>query len=140
MTFAEASEKYDIPVKVFYALHKKGALPYQLQNEHIDKIEFLSLVWGKDIFLRMQLSRKNKKKREKLINEADLNKVEQYILNRYLNAIESGERLHKPQIANEVRTYLGAPITAKLFETIEQMRKKAYYMIGKSKKDDADKS
>jgi hypothetical protein len=133
LTYLEASEKYNIPVKALYELHNRGILPYGLKKEHEQIIEHISYVWGKEAFLRLQLSRKTKKKREKLIKEADLNKLEHYILNRYLNALKQNKHLKQAQVANEVKTYLGAPITDKLFKTIERMRKKAYNMHAKAK-------
>jgi hypothetical protein len=43
MEFKEASEKYNIPLKALYVLHKKGVLPLRLQNEHLERLELLYL-------------------------------------------------------------------------------------------------
>jgi hypothetical protein len=127
MKLKEAADKYRIPIKALAKMYRMGLLSLELTSEQLSHIEFISNIWGKNEFIRWQMSKKPKKQREKIIREAGMNKIEQYLYNRYFNAIKKGDKLYKAQLANEVKTYLGVPITDKLFNTIEQMRKKAYY-------------
>ena len=137
MTFQEVTSKYNIPLKALYELYKREIIPYELNEEHEKVIEHISYVWGKDIFIRMQLAKKSKKQREKIMTEAnmDLNRIELYIYNRYINSLEQGKRISQPQIINEVNTYLRVPRSRKLIEMVEKMRKRAYNKMAKARKE-----
>ena len=136
MTFKEATEKYKIPVKALYALYNRDVIPLELEEEHEKILKHISYVWGKDIFLRMQLTKKSRQKREKIMTEADmnLNRIEIYIYNRYINSLQKGEKLSQHQILNEVKTYLRVPYSNKVIEMIRRMRKKAYNAVAKAKR------
>ena len=137
MTFHEVTSKYNIPLKALYELHKRDIIPYEIDQEHEKIIEHISHVWGKDIFIRMQLAKKSKKQREKIMTEADmdLNRIELYIYNRYINSLKEGKRISQPQVINEVKTYLRVPRSKKLTETVEKMRKRAYNKMAKARKE-----
>ena len=135
MDLKDVSKKYKIPLKAVYKLHLRGVIPDKLDKEHEKIIEHITHIWGKEEFLRMQISRINKKKRFMLIHAADLNKVEKYVLTTYFNAMDENKRLSRKEIASQVNTYLKVPVTRELFNTIERMRKKAYYMMERAKKD-----
>lgn len=129
MTYQEASTTFGIPLKALTKLKEQSLLSRRLADADIEKLKFLGEIWGKDSYIKMQLARRTKEHRKKLVAEAGNTKIENYIYNRYLN-LEEGKRMPKQQIAGEVIYYFKADkINRKeLFQTIARMRKKVYNM------------
>jgi hypothetical protein len=135
VTYQEASTTFGIPLKALAQMKEQSLLSKRLTDADIEKLRFLSKIWGKDSYIRMQLARRTKEHRKKLVAEAGNTKIENYIYNRYLN-LEEGKRMPRQQIAAEVIYYFKVEkINRKeLLKTIERMRKKVYNMRVKEKK------
>ncbi len=92
----------------------------------INNLSFLSHIWGKREFLKLQIARKSKKERKTLLLTAELTKPESYVLNRYLN--RKGARIYINQILDELHSYYGIRPTSKSKTLVKRMRRKAKYI------------
>ena len=129
MTFAEASRKYKLSLKVFHRMRELGLITSDpLTGEDAHTIEIVSVLYGDMVLLRAQLSKFDRARREDLVRTAELAKWERYVVNRYRNHItrKSGGNLYVKQVADEIRRYYGIEKTFEVIKRIYQLRKRAY--------------
>ncbi len=122
MTLEEASRQFKIDIDDLKVMVKEGLISDPIMESEINNLSFLSYFWEKSYWLKRQLSRMNKKARMSLVHTAGLSRIESYIFNRYYNA---SERLFVKQVAEEIRSNYGTPITKGLINTIYRIRRKA---------------
>lgn len=129
MTFADASRRFNLPVKILCRLLELGLIAGTTLKDDDEKIvAFMSKIYADTALLRIQLSRFSRVRREDLIRTAELAKWESYVFNRYRNHImkKTGGRLYVKQVADEIRRYYGMRKTFEVIRRIYQLRKKAY--------------
>jgi hypothetical protein len=85
MTLEELSHQFKIPLEDLKAMRVEGLLSEPLHPQEINNLSFLSYFWGKSVWIKRQLRRRNKKARQALMLTADLSKIESFIFNRYYN-------------------------------------------------------
>lgn len=136
MDYKEASRIYTIPVAALYMLKKEGVIGEPLTLIERAHLLVVSKIWGKNAFLRMQLSRKTKKVRLKLIEKPELTRVERHILTRFRNHYEqnNGEWLYREVVEKEVSSLFKIPLDQRLRDTVRKMRQKAKNDIKKAGK------
>jgi len=128
MTFAEASRKYKLPLKVFRRLRELGLVKGDpLADEDIHAIEIVRAVYGDRVLLRAQLARFDRATREDLVRTPELAKWERYVVNRYRNHVtKKSGKLYVKQVADEIRRYYGIEKTPEVIARIYCLRKRAY--------------
>jgi len=126
MTPDELAQSFRIPRKALRLLQKNALLSFPPTEAEINNLSFLSHVWGKREFLKLQLACLSQKNRKKLLLTAELTKPESYVLNRYLN--RNGRRIYVRQLLDELRSYYGVPNSPDTKKLIRRMRRKARYI------------
>ena len=132
MTLDEAARQFRIPVKALRAMQEQGLISYPLKESDLNNLSFLSHLWGREKYLRLQLASRSMARRQQIIRAADLNKIEQYVLNRYLN-LQPGQKLHYKLVADEIESYYKAPRIVAL-NAIRKIRKRVYNQRQRGKK------
>ncbi len=131
MSLDEIAQTFRIPRKALWLLQKNSLLSFPPTEAEINNLSFLSHVWGKREFLKLQLASRSKKERKELLLTAELTKPESYVLNRYLN--QGSHRIYMRQILDELRSYYGISISSDTKRLIRRMRRKARYLRAKNK-------
>ena len=128
MTFKEVSEIYGLPQKLLIRLKEMGLIGEPLDAESERKIEFLSAFWGKEWFIKLELSGYSVKKRQMMARKAELNKWEGYVYQRYLNALKDGKskRIMINEIVEELNRNYKIPVEHISILRIRQLRKRAW--------------
>lgn len=103
---------------------REKLISFPPREEDIRNLKFLLKFWGKQFWLKRQMSKMNRKDRENIINTSGLTKIESYIYSRYLNSIQSGKRVSVERLMTELHRNYGVKLDTKLKETILRIRKK----------------
>lgn len=142
MKYQDVADAYKLPLNVLYVLRAKGILfsDHELCDEEIVMLKGIAQIWGSEYFLRKQLARISKQRREKIIQSPELTKPERFMFNRFLKAKQTGEpgELSVHQVASEAMTFLRIPddakTTLKMVKIARRMRQKSYYELRKKRK------
>ena len=93
------------------------------------KILFLQKIWGDKILLRAQLSKMNKKERQRFLDTCDYEtKWERYAFTRLKNHIynESRSKLSLKRLIEEIETYYKFEMKVKKVKKLLKIRKRIY--------------
>ena len=134
MSYKEIAEKYNLPTKLIIELCSRSILHQPISDSEHDGLLMLSSIWGKDVFIKLQLTKKSQRERLKLALTSSLTKIESYILSRYIGNLRTKERLYVNQIADELNFYYGAPKDRLLYHTIRKIRARAYKFYNNNEK------
>ncbi len=110
---SEASNKYKLPVAYIKILLKRSIIHLPLTPNDEIVLNAFSKTYADTKLLRISLKKFNKKTRQSLIENPDLNTIEQYIYTRLYNAKKQGLIITVYQILNELNKYYGVNINNK---------------------------
>lgn len=102
MEIKEYAKQSKLPLKILLWMVKEKFINDPLDEFDLLGLELLEKVWMRRDYLRAQLSRFSKKKRQTIIETAPLKtKWERYAFSRYRN-LEDGEKIHMKQLIYEI--------------------------------------
>jgi hypothetical protein len=134
MNYKEIANHYQLPVKSIVEMHNRCIINDPISESEHKGLLMIQSIWGKDTFLKMQLSRKTKKERLTLALTCELSKIESYILMRYIGNLRDHQKIYIKQIADELNFYYGVPIDRLLYSTIKKFRGRAYKLYSHDEK------
>lgn len=131
-TYSDIAKIFNLPTKAISELYKDGIIKQMPPDiDEMRSLWVLSKTWGKDRFIKMQLTRHSKAKRKKLADTCELNKSESYALSRFKqhrteNGFTDARRLTVNDVVGELNTYYKIPITRELHAMVRRMRWRVY--------------
>jgi hypothetical protein len=99
LEFGEICRRLDLPKHVLRKIQADGAIGRPITSGDMHFLRSLMKIYGKAWFIRAQLTNKNKKERERLIQRPELNRWEQWAYSHFLrNTIKygTGHRMLNP--------------------------------------------
>ena len=132
MTYADVAKFCNLPVKAIAELYKDQILNQMPPNTvELSALRLLAATWGRDRYIKMQLSRHTKFKRRMLSDSAGLTKPESFAFNRFMmQRVEQstfGTRsLTIEEVVEEINYNYKVPINYELRAMVRKMRWRSY--------------
>lgn len=117
--------KKELPIRVLDRMYKDKLLPRYMSDDIREiVIKALTGVWLDEWYLRKQLLQYPPQKRKKLVVAPELNKVDWYVINLYLNQPD-GEKLLVTKVQDLIKYYFNFTISV---PRVRNLRQRAYDM------------
>lgn len=91
MKLKEASEFFGIPANVIKKMGKERVIGLPLDEDDLNRLSFLSQLWGRSWFAAATLKGVRARDRAQLLLFPDYNKIDRYVLNTILNASDMNQ-------------------------------------------------
>lgn len=122
---------FNLPAKALAQMKSDGLLGPEVGDDEIAWFPLLSQVWGKPVYIRMQIEKMSEREKKSLL-KTEMTRMEKYILTKFIK--EGKSKVKIDDLAVELRAKFGVAITDRLKAKIREIRKTASKESRKAKK------
>lgn len=132
--YVKLSEHTGLKQKVLKFFVKKQLIGEHLTEDNMNFLSAIKALWGNSEFIKLQFADYNTSARSRLVFGAGLNKIESYVLNRFIGHYADREEkfnLSVRQVVDETISYLQLPESMRqsVTDTSYEQRKRARNLV-----------